>query len=95
MPEEVKASKSLCSGILLNEEYVLTAATCLPQFYNDDRRYYVNISVGSNDLAELYDTSIHIEKIIQHPKFSYGNPYEKNLRPFNDLSLGSQKNDFK
>lgn len=72
------AAEHICTGIILNNRWLLTSAMCLVN-YNDNFQLIV-IYYGSHDRTNVQRTKNAIEKIVIHPEFD-----KKNL--INNLAL--------
>lgn len=59
----------LCSGVILNPEFVLTSASCINIYKNEFEKVGVGLNT-KNDLIAIYDEGrIPIRNTIAHPKF--------------------------
>ena len=60
----------LCSGVILNPEYILTSASCVHTYQNEVKKMGVGLNNKENDLIAIYDEGrIPIQSTILHPQF--------------------------
>lgn len=57
----------LCSGAVLNENWIVTVAQCLRKFGSDVQN--LRIVVGTNNIRSKSGSSYEIEKVVIHPDF--------------------------
>lgn len=79
-----KMETHLCSGVILNEQFILTTASCLINNLNvDENKETKKIGVGlnnkDNDLIAIYDQGrIPINRTFKHPLFN-STTYENDI----------------
>ena len=68
MTNKTKVDLHLCSGVVLNELYVLTSGNCAA-YGSGGLGDFLAVEYGSNDLVKSYneDKYVETEKVILHP----------------------------
>ena len=71
MSDKSKVDLHICSGVLLNELYVLTSGNCIISAAGGQYELFA-VEYGSNDLVKAYnkDKYVEVEKVIFHPEFN-------------------------
>lgn len=60
----------LCSGVILNPDFILTSASCVSTYKNEFKKVGVGLNNKKNDLIAIYDEGrIPIKSTILHPEF--------------------------
>ena len=60
----------LCSGVILNPNWILTSASCLITYKKQLKKFGVGLNNEQNDLIAIYDAGrIPIKSTVMHPQF--------------------------